>query len=150
MCKTWSGAENLYRNSYWKYLAWSDLKSLVTEVYKCLHGLNPELMWDIFQKKETTYSLRRGTVLVIPPTKSSIGQNSFQFRASLAWNYLPACVKNVTDLKEFKSVIRHVEIYCQCKLCAAHSGINRWFILVFYLYFYHLVFTCFNLIVGAN
>ncbi|XP_057310572.1 uncharacterized protein LOC130648536 [Hydractinia symbiolongicarpus] len=92
-----------------------NLKSLVTEVYKCLHGLNPELMWDIFRKKETTYSLRRGTVLVIPPSKSSIGQNSFQFRASLAWNYLPACVKNVTDLKEFKSVIRHVEIYCQSK-----------------------------------
>ena len=93
---------------------------LLIEVFKCMHKLNPELMWDILQPKTTGYNLRNGSLLIVPRAKNSIGLNSFQFRATLAWNNLPAHVKNITDLNRFKSAIKSVPIHCQCKLCIAH------------------------------
>jgi len=97
------------------------LELLVTEVYKSINRLNPEIMWNLFEQKLSGYNLRRGSQMLIPYGKKDIRINSFTFRAALAWNHLPAHVKSPKDVKEFRSSIDSVQIYCNCKLCAAHK-----------------------------
>ena len=108
----------LFQNTYAEILKETNMKSihaknfenLMTEVYKSLHRLNPEIMWDVFSEKATRYKLRSGNTIDIPRAKSSAGINSIGFRASLAWNHLPAYVKSSTDLRIFKSAIGFIPI----------------------------------------
>ena len=97
-----------------------NLRLLVIEIFKSINRLNPELMWDTFPLKTSKYYLRQGSSLMISPNgKSARGINSFNFRAALAWNHLPASIKNVNNLSKFKALLKDVNIYCQCKLCTA-------------------------------
>ena len=66
-----------------------NLQLLVGEVYKSLNRLSPEIAWDIFTPKQSRYNLRQGSSLIIPKARTTRGTNSFNFRAALAWNYLP-------------------------------------------------------------
>ena len=65
----------------------NNLKLLLIEVYKSLHKLNPEFMWDLFVHKQIVTNLRRGRLLALP-TINEAGKNSLIYRAILAWNYL--------------------------------------------------------------
>ena len=47
------------------------LRSLATEIYKSLTGVNPEFMNNYFSIKEIPYSLRNGSVLKVPSTRST-------------------------------------------------------------------------------
>ena len=96
-----------------------NLRLLVTEVYKSLHKLSPPLMWDIFTRRESRYSLRKGCKLnPLLQTASSRAINSFDFRATLAWNNLDAEIKSQTTLSRFKTSIKSIHIYCECRKCA--------------------------------
>ena len=48
------------------------LQSLMTEVYKSLHHINPEFMWDLFCQKCIQYNLRISNLLVLPKIKNLI------------------------------------------------------------------------------
>ena len=94
-----------------------NLRLLMIEVYKSINRLNPEFMWNMFENKDVSFSLRRGKLLTLPEKKIA-GTNDLVFRACLAWNNLPSTLKLAPTLKEFKSGINQVDsIYCKCKLC---------------------------------
>ena len=79
------------------------LRTLATEIYKSLTDVNPDFMKSYFPIKEIPYSLRNGSVLKIPPTRSTYyGTNSIHFRACLLWNKLPTSLKESQSLPEFK------------------------------------------------
>ena len=60
------------------------LRTLATEIYKSLTNVNPDFMKSYFPIKEIPYRLRNGSVLKIPPTRSTYyGTNSIHFRAYL-------------------------------------------------------------------
>ena len=82
---------------------------LVIEVYKSLYKLNPEFVQNIFCINSTTYSLRAVTILTIPQCKSTYGLNTFNFRATLAWNHLPKGLKDITSLNAFKTGLKNRE-----------------------------------------
>ena len=94
-----------------------NLRILVTEIFKSVNRLNPDIMWDTFDIRPNTYSLRQGSCLVIPNAKSVRAVNSFDFRAALAWNHLPSSIKSVKSLSKFKEFLATVKIYCQCHHC---------------------------------
>ena len=53
------------------------LRTLATEIYKSLIDVNPDFMKNYFSVKEIPYSLRNGSVLKIPQTRSTYyGTNS--------------------------------------------------------------------------
>ena len=94
-----------------------NLRFLLVEVYKSINKLNPEFMWDLFAHKKLERVLRAGKILALPTRQNSTTQ-SFAFRAALAWNYLPANLKQASTLLEFKSGIHSLSsYYCQCKSC---------------------------------
>ena len=92
-----------------------NLRLLLIEVYKSLNGLNPDFMRPLFQRKACHYKLRSGNTLILP---SSTRTNSFDFRAILAWNYLPKGLKEALTLNDFKVGIEDINIYCKCKICS--------------------------------
>ena len=94
-----------------------NLQLLVGEVYKSLNRLSPEIAWDIFTPKQSRYNLRQGSSLIIPNARTTRGMNSFDFRAALAWNYLPNQVKCEKSLSKCKSGIKSIKIYCKCLNC---------------------------------
>ena len=95
-----------------------NLRLLLVEIFKTLNNLNPKIMWDTFTIKPSRYPLRSGQNLILPPSKSTLGNNSFDFRAALAWNYLPSSLKSATNILEFKEKLKKITIYCNCKICS--------------------------------
>ena len=72
-------------------------------------------MWDSFiYKKPNKYSLRRGRNLIVPKARTSRAINSFDFRATIAWNQLPESCKQSSNVKEFLNSIKSKRIYCEC------------------------------------
>ena len=109
-----------------------NLQLLLIEVYKTLHHLNPEFMWNLFSENRINYQLRRGKILKLPEMSARSGQNTFLFRSVMAWNHLPSQIKGAESLANLRNLLKSHNIYCQCTCC-------RWFI-IFITYLYYLLF----------
>ena len=71
-----------------------NINALLTEIFKCLFCLSPEVNRDLFIPKTLNYSLRTSYLLTLPKTRTlRFGTNSLIFRGSQLWNSLPDCVK---------------------------------------------------------
>ena len=92
------------------------LRLLLIEVYMAINKLSPEIMWDTFDQYSPIYDLRRICTLKSTRVHTVLGSNSFDFRASLAWNKLPVKFKSLS-IEDFKPAIEQVSIYCHCKNC---------------------------------
>ena len=118
---------NNYDKSYHDLLNFSNdvsihqkhLRFLATEVYKSLMNINPEFMWEFFNKNPVEYNLREGDIVYLPPARfSCYGINTLAFRGSLLWNSLPSNVKQSHNLEEFKLKLRNLgNIHCTCVVC---------------------------------
>ena len=98
-----------------------NLLLMVTEVYKSLNRISPEIMLNIFTVKHSKYSLRSGENLEIPSYlryNSTFGVNTFDFRAVMTWSSLPTIVKSQKSTKLFKHALKRVSPNCSCKICA--------------------------------
>ena len=95
------------------------LRFLAIEVYKSFMVINPEFMWEFFNKYQVQYNLRKGDIVHLPPARSSFYDiNSLAFRESLLWNSLPGNVKQSHNLEEFKLKLRNLgNINCTCVVC---------------------------------
>ena len=92
---------------------------LALEVYKSIMPFNVELMWHWFNTNPIPYNLRKGSVLLIPPTKSlNFGTNSITFRGSLLWNNLLLRLKNDQTIDDFKFQLNNLgKIHRTCTVC---------------------------------
>ena len=82
-------------------------------------NINPEFMWEFFNKNPIQYNLRKRNIVYLPPARSSsYGVNSLAFRGSLLWNSLPRNVKQNHNLEEFKLKLRNLgNIHYTCVVC---------------------------------
>ena len=82
-------------------------------------NINPEFMWEFFNKTPLQYNLRKGDIVYLPPARSSCyGINSRVFHGRLLWNSLPSNVKQSHNLEEFKLKLRNLwNIHCTCVVC---------------------------------
>ena len=96
-----------------------NIRCLLIEIYKTLHGLNPSFMEDIFVPKSVPYSLRDTDLLTIPKSNTvRYGVNSLTFRSSILWNNLPSFHKQSKTLHAFKDSIKTCSAFeCTCILC---------------------------------
>ena len=73
-----------------------NLRCLLREVYKIVNRESPKFLWDMFEIKPSSYDLRSGNRLYLPPTRTqTFGLNSLAFRGSLLWNSLPPDLTSV-------------------------------------------------------
>ena len=65
------------------------------EVYKCVRGLNPTYMNNLFEISDPDYSLRDPFRLKQPKYDTkTFGYRSFRYHGSKLWNLLPVEVKS--------------------------------------------------------
>ena len=82
------------------------IRLLAIEMFKCMNGLNPLYINDMFSGKDSRYNLRDNSRLMQPKFNTKrYGYKSFKYLGSKVWNCLPPCVKNVNDLNLFKKNI---------------------------------------------
>ena len=104
-----------------------NLQVLVTELYKVHHGLAPELMNDIFKKRNVTYYFRNNSFFETRNIKSVYyGSETISFLGPKIWEFLPSNIEDSENLNIFKSSIKSWKSKncpcCLCKLYIADIG----------------------------
>ena len=97
-----------------------NLRFLLTEVFKSLIKLNPELMWQLFEIKENNYVLRNGLQLKALEVKTNrYGVNSLIFQGTSLWNTVKSEIKDSPSLEVFIKKIKSWDsIKCNCTICS--------------------------------
>ena len=92
---------------------------LATELYKVRHGLAPELINDIFEKRNVTYNFRKNSTFETRNIKSVYyGSETISFIGPKIWELLPSNIKDSENLNIFKSNIKCWKPEnCPCRLC---------------------------------
>ena len=79
----------------------------MTEVYKYLNGLSPDIMCDIFKLRENTYNLRNFRIFESQnPRTKKFGLDCIAYRASQLWKNVPEEIRNSTSLPMFKKKLK--------------------------------------------
>ena len=82
------------------------IRYLAIEIYKCVHGLNPPYLNELFTRKDTRYNLRDSNRLQQPEFQTArYGFKSFRYYGSKLWNSLRADVKHSENLYHFKKIL---------------------------------------------
>ena len=96
------------------------LQSLIVEIFKSLHSLNPSFMKSFFVEKPLSFNLRDPCKLLLPHVRTiKYGTNSILFRSIILWNSLPAHLKAAETVSSFKSLSKKITIKCTCQLCSS-------------------------------
>ena len=102
--------ENNYMDTFLSLKAFRT-RCLAVEVYKCVHGLNPTYLNDLFTEPLANYNFRDKCRLHQPQFHTyTYGFRSFKYSGSKLWNSLPRAIKNTNDINEFKKSITE---WCQ-------------------------------------
>ena len=106
---------NYYELSYDKLLDLTNkisrhqqcLSSLMTEVYKCLNGLSPDILNDGLADLKHWYNTCHYNLFVTDwPKTDRSGPDSIPYRANQIWNIVPHEIKNSGNLDSFKSKVK--------------------------------------------
>ena len=82
------------------------LRLTALTVFKSLSSLNPPCLNDIFSTKCVSYRMRDSCIIEQPKRRTStFGLRSFSYVGAKVWNELPTCLKETTDLNDFKSLL---------------------------------------------
>ena len=96
-----------------------NLQVLATELYKVRHRLAPELINDIFKKRNVTYNFRKNSTFETRNIKSVYyGSETISFIGPKIWELLPSNIKDSENLNIFKSNVKSWKPEnCSCRLC---------------------------------
>ena len=98
------------------------INSLLTEVYKYIHGLSPEIMNEVFSTRANIYNTRQFNVFQTHiPTSNRYRLNSIPYKANQLWNLLPGNLKSFPSLTLFKNEIEFWQCHnCPCNICKSY------------------------------
>ena len=110
---------------------------LITEVYKYLNGLCPDLMNDVFILGENAYNLRSFHIFKSENPKSNkYGLDSIAYRSSQLWNTVPNDIQRSPSLAFFKEKIKAWSCNsCPCQLCKSFI-VNLSYLSFSYFFFF--------------
>ena len=95
---------------------------LLTEVYKHIHGLSPEIMNKVFSTGANIYNTRQFNVFETHiPTSNRYGLNSIYFKANHLWNLLAENLKLYPPLTLFKNERKLWQCFnCPYNICKSY------------------------------
>ena len=82
-----------------------NLQLMMIEVFKSLNHIGPKIIWDTFEIRDIPYELRQGQTIRTLHANKSRTLNSFDFRASQAWNKLPGNIKSLQSSSNLPCLI---------------------------------------------
>ena len=81
-------------------------------VYKCLNGLCPFYLINLFRYVNTIHGrLSSNNALCLPKPNFECFKNSFQYAGASLWNQLPPDLKNSASLELFKTRYKKQILY---------------------------------------
>ena len=90
------------------------IRCLAIEVFKCIHGLNPGYLNELFSPHSVVYNLRDPFRLEQPKFNTmKFGFKSFRYYGAKLWNSLPKDVKDTDDINVFK---RNLTAWCHSNI----------------------------------
>ena len=97
----------------------SNIRKLVTEIYKVFNDLGNDSYLELLQANNSNYNLRNQNDLKVPTIKTVWkGENSIRFLGAVLWNLLPNEIKSAESLSIFKAKIKNWQpLECPCRLC---------------------------------
>ena len=107
----------------WWYMNPSKMyKLFLSEVYKYIHGLSPEIMNEVFSTRANIYNTQQFNVFETHiPTSNRYGLNSIPYKANQLWNLLPENLKSSPSLTLFKNEIKLWQCFnCPCNICKSY------------------------------
>ena len=98
------------------------INSLLTEVYKYIHGISPEIINEVFSTRGNIYNTRQFNVFETHiHTSNRYRLNSIPFKANQPWNLLPGNLKSSPSLTLFKNEIKLWQGFnCPCNICKSY------------------------------
>ena len=82
------------------------MRFLIIEVFKCVRGINPSYLNDMFIDPTSNYDFRHSSRLLQPKFNTyKFGYKSFRYFGSKVWNFLPAKIKKSDNIRVQKGVI---------------------------------------------
>ena len=106
-----------------------NLQLLMIEFFKTKNNRNPSFMKNIFEEKNSYFSLRNPNHLQQPKVRLTIyGKENIQFRGCSLWFSLPNSLKDIDTLQEFKRRIKQWDKFsCSCRLRRVFiKGLGFW------------------------
>ena len=87
-------------------LTLSRMRYVAVEVFKCLNGLNPKYVSQLFERKDVQYGLRHDNLILPNFITNRYGRKYFTYNDSHLWNTLPQSIKAANSLINFKKLIK--------------------------------------------
>ena len=92
---------------------------LLSEVYKYLNGIFPELMYEVSYLHQNHYNLCSLNVFAKDSPRNKFMLNYTVYRANQLWKTLPSEVKDCPSSQLFKNRIKTCRWdKCQCRICS--------------------------------
>ena len=123
---------NDYTSNYDELLSKQDLvnihvtniQQLMIEIFKCLKGISPPIMNDIFRLRNIPYTIRNPRDLDSRlPKTVYCGLETLAYKGPQLWQQLPAKVKKSSSLVSFKHNIKQwKDLKCSCRVCKSYIG----------------------------
>ena len=111
------------------------MRCLALEVFKCMNGLSPSYIKDLFEMNMNSYDLRDNKKLVQPRVKTTLYElRVIRYYGAHIWNMLPVQYKVCVDVHDFrKLLLTWYGPNCSCSVC---MQARRWNIIIFSFYLY--------------
>ena len=92
-------------------------KSIIVEMYKCLHSIGPKYLDEIFQINPRRS--RKGPLFSQPRAETTrYGIHSLRFQGPKLWNELPVKIKESPSIESLKNSLQNYTGQpCKCSLC---------------------------------
>lgn len=105
--KKFDSASSCLRELHWLPIESMILFRLLCMSFKCVHGLAPKYLLDMFTKLDCNYSLRSGGQYKIPRTnRKTLGDRSFSVAGPREWNNLPLDIRSCRTFPTFQSKLK--------------------------------------------
>jgi len=99
--------EGMFASLHWLSLTNRRSYNKAVLVYKCLNGLAPDYLCDMFRYETYVYQTRSSNLGLLhePKAKSVFFENSFQVSGACLWNDIPKDIRDSSTLTSFKHAL---------------------------------------------
>ena len=112
------------------------IRYLAIEMCKCVYGINPPYLNELFTSKNTRYNLRDSNRLQQPEFETvRYSFKSFRYYGSKLWNALPTHLKTSENLHHFKKILFN-GAYRVNAMCSLYNDIHDIFPSIWNLLYY--------------
>ena len=93
-------------------------KCIISAVFKCINNIAPSYLNNLFKMRDSLSITRRKNMLLQPKVRTTkYGLLSMRYDGARLWNNVMASNIYITNINEFKAMLKNHLYTCQCNMC---------------------------------